>query len=224
MSTTPPKPTLTPTRIAMLGSGKVGGALAHRLVVLGHDVVLAARDSRSASVRATLARDERLRAVAVRDAVASSEVVFLATPWAATEDALHAAGPLEGKVLVDCTNPIGPGLSLAVCGQDSGGERVQALVPDARVVKAFSVYGYENFDDSAYPGHGELLPVMPIAGDDASALELVASFAAELGFEPLVAGGIVMCRSLEPLALLWIHLARVQQRGSGFTWGVLRRG
>lgn len=210
-------------RIAFIGAGQVGGALADRVARAGHDVVLASHDPRSRSLRAALARNDALRAQPAAEAVHSSEVVFLATPWAAVERALAAAGDLTDKVLVDCTNPIGPGFALLVSGDGSGGETVQSLRPEARVVKAFSVYGFENLEDNAYPGYGALRPAMPIAGDDESATELVALLARELGWEPVVVGGIHMARTLEALALLWIHMARVQQRGPDFTWAMLRR-
>lgn len=208
-------------RIAFLGAGRVGGALADRLARAGHDVVLAARDPRSRSVRAALERNSSLRAVPVTEGVHSSEIVFLATPYEAAGDALESAGDLTDKVVVDCTNPIEPGMTLAVSGETSGGETIQRAHPEARVVKAFSIYGFENLEECTYPG--ELRPAMLIAGDDETATELVASLATELGWEPVVVGGIHLARCLESLALLWVHMARVQKRGPDFTWAMLRR-
>ena len=210
-------------KIAFLGYGNVGGALAAGLANAGHDVTLAARDLESARLKTALSRHPRLRAKPTADAVADADAVFLATPYDANEAALDAAGDLSGKILVDCTNPVGPGLQLTVGGSDSGGETVQRMRPRARAVKAFTIYGFENFENSAYPGYGDLKPAMLLCGDDASAVETVGRLAAELGWEPVSVGPMKMARYLEPMTMLWIEMARVQGRGPGFTWAMLRR-
>ena len=90
----------------------------------------------------------------------AAEVVFLATPFDAVEAALRGAGGMKGKVLVDCTNPEGPGLTHGLKSEGSGSKYVQSLVPGARVVKAFTIYGFETSQESADPGHGALKPAM----------------------------------------------------------------
>jgi predicted dinucleotide-binding enzyme len=134
---------------------------------------------------------------------------------------------LAGKVLIDCTNPLqftpAAGLELAMGHTVSGGETVAQWAPGARVVKAFNTYGYENFADASYPKYGGLKPVMFLAGDDASAKEIVSRLAADIGFQPLDAGTLKIARLLEPTGMLWIHLAIVQKKGTGFTWAVMER-
>ena len=210
-------------RIACIGTGKVGGALAGQLARVGHDVVLAARDVASDSVRAALAKSDALRALPVAEAVADADVVFLATPFNANESALAAAGDLAGKVVVDCTNPVGPGLTHGLDTERSGGELVQSLVPKARVVKAFTIYGWENFADSSYPGYGDLRPAMLIAGNDAEAKKTVSTLCEQLGWEPVDTGDISMSLHLEHMTLLWVKMGRVQGRGPGFVWAMLQR-
>jgi predicted dinucleotide-binding enzyme len=105
----------------------------------------------------------------------------------------------------------------------SGGETVQDFVPEANVVKAFTVYGYENFIDSDYPGYGELRPAMFIAGNDAKAKETVAHLCEQLGWMPVDTGDISMSLHLEHMTLLWVKMARVQRRGAGFVWAMLSR-
>lgn len=209
-------------KIAFIGSGQVGAALADNLVRADHEVVLAARDPGSESVRAALARQPRLTVGSPAAAVAAAEVVFLATPYAANAAAL-AGLDLRGKVLVDCTNPVGPGLSHGLESRTSGAETVQRLAPGARVVKAFTIYGWENFAHSAYPGYGDLKPVMLLAGDDAAANAQVSHLCQELGWEPLDCGPLANALHLEHLTLLWIKLARAQGRGPDFVWAMLRR-
>ncbi len=209
--------------IAFLGVGNVGFALAGRLARLGHSVTIAARNTESDSVKRALEKNPDLSVKPIREAAAEAEVVFLATPFQANEAALRDAGDLSGKVLVDCTNPVGPGLSHGLESKISGGEHVQNLAVTAKVVKAFTIYGYENFEDSTYPGYGDLKPAMLIAGNDPAAKKLVAGLCAQLGWEPIDTGNIAMSLHLEHMALLWIKMGRVQGRGAGFVWALLTR-
>jgi predicted dinucleotide-binding enzyme len=91
------------------------------------------------------------------------------------------------------------------------------------VVKAFTIYGYENFEDSSYPGYGDLQPAMLIAGNDAAAKAIVAELCQQLGWQPVDTGNLSMSLHLEHMTLLWIQMARVQGRGSGFVWAMLQR-
>jgi predicted dinucleotide-binding enzyme len=210
--------------IAFIGVGNVGAPLADRLQSLGHTVAIAARDPQSQTVRAALSRNPNLIVQAPLKAVESAEVVFLATPFVAIESVLAPLEyALDGKVLVDCSNPVGANLSHGLQSQISGSETIQQLVPNARVVKAFTIYGYENFEDSSYPGYGTLKPVMLLAGNDFSAKEVVAELCYELGWEPIDTGTLAMSLHLEHMTLLWINMARVQGRGAGFVWAMLKR-
>ncbi len=210
--------------ITFIGVGNVGAPLADRLQKLGHTVTIAARDPNSQSVQAALSRNTSLEVKTPIAAVKSAEIVFLATPFAANEAALGEVSlALEGKILVDCTNPVGANLSHGLQSERSGAEVVQNLVPDAKVVKAFTIYGFENFEDNTYPGYGDLKPAMLIAGDDAIAKQSVATLCQELGWEPVDVGNLAMSLHLEHMTLLWIKMARVQGLGAGFVWAKLQR-
>ena len=148
-------------------------------------MTLAAADPASDGVKKALARNGRLKVAAPREAVGGAEVVFLATPFPANEEVLKAVGTeLAGKILVDCTNPVGPGLRHGLESRESGSEAVQRLVPAARVVKAFSIYGFENFEDSRYPEYA-VKPAMMFCGDNSAAKKVVGELIAQLGWEPL---------------------------------------
>lgn len=201
-------------QIAILGAGKVGQTLGERFRAAGHAVTYALRDPAAAKY-AHLAGAARPVVEAVRDA----DLVLLATPWAAAEAALAGAGPLSGKVLVDATNPIGPGGVLTHGRDDSGAEQVARWVPGARVVKAFNTIGREVM---ANPSFGGRPAVLWLCGDDPDATHTVAALAAAIGFEPIVLGPLARARVLEPSALLWIGSAGVIGTRE-FAWGVLRR-
>lgn len=210
-------------KITFIGIGQVGSALAGRLLELGHTVTIAARDPNSNSVKTALASFPGLRVLSPQVAIAEAEVIFLATPFSANQAALVEVGDLSGKILVDCTNPVGANLSHGLQSTQSGSELVQSFVPNAKVVKAFTIYGFENFENSTYPGYGNLKPAMLIAGNDATAKQVVASLCQDLGWEPVDTGNLSISLHLEHMTLLWIQMARVQGLGSGFVWAKLQR-
>jgi 8-hydroxy-5-deazaflavin:NADPH oxidoreductase len=210
-------------KIAFIGIGQVGSALAGQLVKLGHTVTIAAREPNSETVKTAIAKCPDLKVASPQAAVADAEVIFLATPFAANQSALAAAGDLAGKILVDCTNPVGANLTHGLNSEQSGSELVQSFVPAAKVVKAFTIYGFENFEDSSYPGYGNLKPAMLIAGDDAAAKKVVSKLCEELGWEAIDTGNLAMSLHLEHMTLLWIKMARVQGLGAGFVWAMLQK-
>jgi 8-hydroxy-5-deazaflavin:NADPH oxidoreductase len=210
-------------KIAFIGVGNVGAPLADRLQLLGHQVTISARDPQSQKVQSALDRNANLLVQEPLEAVAAAEVVFIATPFPAVEPALTPLKSLlNNKILVDCTNPVGANLTHGLQSKISGSETIQQLVPDAQVVKAFTIYGYENFEDNQYPGYGDLKPVMLIAGNDPAAKSVVAGFCEQLGWEPLDTGNLAMSLHLEHMTLLWIKMAGAQRK-SGFVWARLQR-
>lgn len=210
-------------KIGVLGSGNVGAPLADRLQRLGHDVTIGARAAGSGSLDRLLQRNPRLVGGSMADAVRGAEVIFLALPFAAAVEVLESlADLLAGRVIVDCTNPIGAGLSHGLESRQSGAGRIQSLVPGAHVVKAFNMYGAENFEDNRF-AHANVLPAMMICGDDAAAKAAVSELVGQLGFESVDTGGLVQALHLEHLALLWIRMVRVYGHAPHLTWAVLRR-
>lgn len=211
-------------KIAVIGPGNVGSSLGGRFANLGHEVVYGVRDPEGDRARELyVAAAGNVRLAAVPDAIRGAETVFLATPFEAAVEVVRAAGDLGDRIVVDCTNPIGPGLTLALGHDDSGGERIARSGRGGRFVKAFHTYGYENFSDSSYPGYGDLRPLMFLCGTEEKARKAVAGLATDLGFRPVDLGGIEAARLLEPLAMIWIRMARVQGKGANFTWAMLER-
>jgi predicted dinucleotide-binding enzyme len=209
-------------KIAIIGAGNVGGTLGAAWANRGHQVFFAVRDAADPKLKELLARvGGKARAASVKDAAAAAEVAALTVPWPAAQDALHSAGDLSGKILLDCTNPLKPDLSgLTVGYTASGAEQVAAWVPGARVVKIFNTTGFPNM---ANPEYREGRSMMLYCGDDASAKKVAAQLAAELGFEPYDVGPLTEARLLEPFALVWIHLAVQQKMGTGFAFRLMRR-
>lgn len=209
-------------RIAFIGYGHVGAPLADHLQRLGHIVTLGVNNEGSENTKKAQALNRHLLLAPVVDAVRGAEVVFLATPFRANEEALRTvAYVLAGKVLVDCTNPVGPGLTHALGSARSGAELVQSFAPRAHVVKAFNIYGYENFEDNRFPDYN-VKPVMLFCGNDTVSKSIVHKLIAQLGWEPLDVGGLEQALHLEHMALLLIRLVRVNEAPS-LVWAALRR-
>ncbi len=210
-------------KIAFLGYGQVGGPLADHLQRRGHEVFLAASDPNSASVKKAIQRNGQLLVSRPKEAVESADVVFLATPFQAIEAALTPLkDSLKGKVLVDCTNPVGPNFTHGLQSIQSGSELVQSLVPGASVVKAFTIYGFENFEDNRFPAYG-LKPSMFFCGDDPKAKQIVAELIRELDWDPLDVGDLKQSLHLEHMTLLWIRMIRLQGRTPHLVWAALQR-
>ena len=209
-------------RLAILGTGSVGGTLGRRWSALGHEVCFGSRDPRSARVSALLqAVGGTARAAGLREAVADAEVVVLATPADAHEAVLRAAGGLEGRIVIDATNPLKPGLAgLAVGPDGSGAEALARLARGARVYKALNQTGWEIMADPVFPGGRA---VMFVAGDEPDGKAIVLDLVAALGFEAVDAGGLAAARWLEPLALLWIRTTIRDRDGRHTAFGLLRR-
>src|SRR5437764_1396624 len=128
-------------RIAVLGTGMVGQAVATRLAEVGHDVVMGARDAGNEKARAWAVQAGG-RSGTFADAAAHGELVVNATSGGGSLAALEACGAanLDGKVLLDIANPLdfSPGMPprLSVVNDDSLAERIQRAFPGARVVKS----------------------------------------------------------------------------------------
>ena len=206
--------------IAILGAGNVGLALAGAFTRRGETVVLGVpQPARYAAAVAALG--ERARLTTTAEAVAAADVVILAVPHAALAAIADSVDDWQGKVLVDATNPLAPGLAGLTMGTTtSGAEELARRARGARVVKAFNTTGAENMADADYPGG---VPMMPVCGDDAQARQRVMALATLIGFEAVDMGPLMAARYLEPFAMTWIHLAFRQGFGRRFAFGLLRR-
>jgi hypothetical protein len=192
-------------KVAILGTGQVGQALARGLLALGHQVVFGTREAGGTSAKKALDAAPGAQAATFAEAAKQADLAVLATAWSGTENALRLAGPanLAGKVLIDATNPLdfsGGAPKLALGFSTSAGERVQAWVPHARVVKAFNTVGNGMM---VKPGLATA-PTMFIAGDDSAAKETVTGLLREFGWQASDLGGLAAARYLEPFAMVWI--------------------
>ena len=210
-------------KIGILGAGNVGGTLGRKLAQAGHTVFFGVPNPADGKAQ-NLVRElgGRAQAGTVVEAAAFGETIILATPWPATEAAIQVAGEhLQGKAVIDATNPLTPDFTQHERGfTTSGAEQVAAWAPGASVFKAFNQTGWPNM---AEPKYGEDIAVMFVCGDDERRKPEVLRLVSDVGFEAIDAGKLVVARLLEPLAMLWIHLAFAQSQGLDFAFTILRR-
>ncbi len=207
-------------KLSILGAGNVGMALARAFLRVGQPVTIGVPDpARYAEAVAALGPQATL--TGSDDAISRGELVILAVPHVAALSIAQSRDDWQGRVLVDATNPLAPGLAgLSLGTTTSGAEQVAQRARGARVVKAFNTTGAENMADSRY-AQGQ--PMMPVAGDDAAAREQVLALATLIGFDAIDMGPLSAARYLEPLAMVWIHLAFKQGQGRQFAFARLKR-
>jgi 8-hydroxy-5-deazaflavin:NADPH oxidoreductase len=206
-------------KLAMIGAGNVGATLGRAWLQAGEDVrfgIPEPGDPKYAGL-------PRARLFCPAEAARDAEIVVLGTPWPATETAVKSLGELSGKILVDCTNPLGigsDGLQLVLGHETSGGERVATWAPGAAVFKSLNQTGAENMAKALlFP----VRPVMFVAGDDDAKKPTVLSLIAKIGFEAIDAGPLRVARLLEPYGMLWIDQALKRGRGRDFAFALARR-
>jgi predicted dinucleotide-binding enzyme len=194
--------------VGILGTGDVGRALGKGFVTLGHDVKIGSRTATNEKAVAWAKEvGPKGSAGTFADAAAFGEMNILATLGVANESALRMAGPekFRGKVLIDATNPLdfsgGMPPKLAVSGGDSAGERVQRLLPDAHVVKAFNTVGNPFMFRPEFPGGP---PDMFIAGNNDDAKKKVTGILKDFGWGVVDVGGIESSRYLEAMCMVWV--------------------
>ncbi len=206
--------------ISIIGAGHVGMALGQALTQRGESVVFGVPDPDKYAT-AVQALGPRAAVMPTLQAIVAADTVILAVPYAALPGLAALLPDWGGRILVDATNPLAPGLAGLTLGTTtSGAETLASLAKGARVVKAFNTTGAENMADAAYPGG---MPCMPVCADDAQARQRVMALATLIGFEVLDMGPLSAARLIEPFAMTWIHLALKQGHGRRFAFGVLHR-
>lgn len=209
-------------KVAVLGTGGVGGVLGSRWAKAGHEVTFGSRDPGGEKVCQLLGRvSGSCRAASPREAIQGAEVVLAAVPWSVEKQTLESLGDLGGRVLIDCSNPLNADFTGIELGHTtSAAEQIQSWAPSARVVKAFNTASTKVMND---PQFGECKAAMFYCGDDAAAKASVRQLITDLGFDPVDAGPLTSARYLEPLAMLYIHLAFKQGWGSNCAFQMLKR-
>lgn len=176
--------------IAIVGAGHIGGNIARQLARAEHTITASfARDEQALQARAA---EIGSHAGTPAEAVAVAEVVVISVPWGAIPEALHQAGSLAGKIVIDTTNQFGAGPKPAA-GQTAAAFNA-ARMPGARYTKSFNTLTAA-FQASA--ARRDPRVVQWLAGDDDAAKSIVAGLIIDAGYEPVDVGGITDCAVIE---------------------------
>lgn len=203
-------------KIAIIGTGSVGGTLGRRWAQQGHEVLFGSRDPGGEKARALLvASGATAQTGSYQEAAGFGEALLIALPYDALRETLPGLGDLRGKVVLDAVNHVG-----APAGAPAVAAQIAELLPGARIVKAFNTMGWDIMAD---PRFGDLCADHFICGDDAAAKAIVADLSRDLGFEVVDAGGLDNAGLLEGLARLWIDMAFRQGMGREMAFKLLRR-
>jgi len=188
-------------KIGIIGSGKVGSALGASWVKAGHEVMFSSRHiEHDQALAADLGAGAR--AGTLREAAAFGDVLLVAVPYGALpEVGKGLADLIGGKVIIDACNPF-PNRDGEIADwalEKGAGFASAELLPGARIVRAFNAIGAAHMG-SAYQEPGRI--GMPFAGDDADAVAAASGLIREIGYEPVLVGGLEMGRYLMPRTVL----------------------
>ena len=189
------------TKIGIVGSGQVGSAIGAVWVKAGHEVMFSSRNlENDKALAAQLGAGAR--AGTPREAAAFGEVVMVSVPYRALPEVGKDLGDLiKGKMVIDTCNPV-PGRDgeIANWAREKGAGLASAeLLPGARLVRAFNAIGAARMG-SAYKEPGRV--GMPIAADDVTAVEVASRLIREIGYEPVLIGGLAKGKYLMPGTVL----------------------
>jgi 8-hydroxy-5-deazaflavin:NADPH oxidoreductase len=191
--------------IAIIGAGNVGRALATSFTKAGHSVTIASRDPKHAGAAAAAAAASATVADSNVAAASAASIVVLATPFSSAESiAAEIREAVVGKVVIDASNRMSFGANgPEIDTTTSNAEELAAMLPGARVVKAFNTLFAANQSDPISEG---ILLDGYVAADDADARTTVLDLVASIGLNPVDVGSLARARQLEGLAFLNIAL------------------
>jgi len=191
-------------KIAILGKGNVGTAIAEGLSRTGHEIRFGHRDPQES----------------VEAAADWGEVIIMAVPYSQVGNVAGSLGTrADGKPLIDATNVIGPKGELALGFTTSGAEELQKMLPRAQVIKAFNTVFAKNQGTGAV---GKERLTAFVAGNDKEAKRTVMGLTGDIGFDPVDCGDLTAARFLEPMAMQLIGLAYNMGMGPDIGYRLVR--
>ncbi len=203
-------------KIAIIGTGNVGGALATIWAKRGHQIFLGVRDEQNFKGKQLLELDN-ISVHNIHDAGDLAEVILIAAAPQFTESIINELGEIDGKVIIDAMNSI----RTKPEGFKNSFEAIRKLKPNVALVKCFNTTGFENMQNPNYNGIGV---DMFMAGDSEKAKSIASELAQDTGFgECYDFGRDDKTELLEKFALSWINLAIMQGHGRNIAFKILKR-
>lgn len=199
-------------RIGVFGRGHVGAALGHALARAGHEVRYGVREP---DKDPDPPAEDGAGLLSLRDVAAWGEVLVLGVPYGAVQEVLHAAGDLDGKIIIDPTNAPKPQTD-----ERSSSQIIAGFVPTARVVRAFNTVPAEVMLNPLFEnGRASTF----VCADDLLARARVLSLARDIGFDAVDAGPLKSACDIDRLLAVWRVLAFDAGLGRNVAFELLRR-
>lgn len=204
-------------KIAIIGTGNVGGALAEKWAIAGHEITLGVRDLQSFKGQSLL-QIPGISVSTIHDSVKKSEVILLATPAMFAAEVAESLGDTSGKIIIDSMNIV---MKRGPLGFSNTTDAVIANTNSTDVVKCFNTTGFNNMKDPVYNGVGVDIFV---AGNSEVGVKTAQKLALDAGFENCFhIGGNDKFELMEQFAWFWINLAMFQGMGREFAFKILKR-
>lgn len=204
-------------KIAIIGTGNVGGALATKWSAAGHNILLGVKDIENFKGRELL-QNEATSVHSITEAVKDAEIILIATPAPAAGDVARSLGDTTGKIIIDAMNVV---MGRGPEGFSNTADAILAATNTQKVIKCFNTTGFNNMENPVY--NGVCLDAF-MAGNDKEAKSIVRQLALDAGFaECYDIGGNDKFFLMEQFAFFWINLALMQGQGREIGFKLLRR-
>jgi predicted dinucleotide-binding enzyme len=204
-------------KIAIIGTGNVGGALATKWANNGHQIYLGVRDTSNFKGQ-DLLKNPNTKALLIQEAVQKAEVIVLATPAMMAIEVAQSLGDTTGKVIIDTMNIV---MGRGPEGFSNTAEAILAHTNTTDVVKCFNTTGFNNMEN---PFYGDLVLDAFVAGNSSKGKEIAQQLALDAGFANCYnVGGNDRFELMEKFAFFWINLAMFQGQGREIGFKLLKR-
>jgi 8-hydroxy-5-deazaflavin:NADPH oxidoreductase len=182
-------------KIGIIGSGGIGGTIGTHWAKAGHEILFSSRHPAKLADLVTTA-GANARAGTITEAARFGDVLLYAGYYWTTDDAIAAMGAVDGKIVIDASNPyvLVDGGIQRVAGASAGRE-LAAKLPKARIVKAYNTLPTATFANEA---HRTDLLALFLCGDDPVAKAAVAGLITDSGFAPVDTGDLTQVTKQEP--------------------------
>jgi 8-hydroxy-5-deazaflavin:NADPH oxidoreductase len=204
-------------KIAIIGAGNVGGALALGWARAGHEIIIGANNPSSDKVKKVLTQNSQIKVKSVNEASKEAEVILIAASASAVPDISKSLGDVKDKIIIDAMNSI----AVDSAGYQNSFEALKSLTNCENIVKCFNTTGFENMIN---PKYGNITADMFVAGNSIKGKQIATKLAKEIGFaECYDFGGDHRVEMLEQLAMMWVNLALIQKQGRNIAFKVLKK-
>jgi 8-hydroxy-5-deazaflavin:NADPH oxidoreductase len=201
-------------KIGIIGAGNMGAGLGKLWAKAGHEVVFSYSRDQNKLLELATAAGATAKAGTIQEA-AAQDIILLAVWLPALEEVIHAAGSLDGKIVITCVSGLQPDftgqtIGLATDLKSSVAEVIQKLLPNAKVVEAFNTTFAEIIASDSRQ-FGADFPSVFYCGDDVEAKQVAAHLIEDCGYQAVDAGNLLVARTLETLATAWVQFAVASQ-------------